>query len=294
MNPSEFPVYIVGGGNVGASLAFQLSSHSYPIVAVVQHHPEKHPQLNQLLPGTTITSTLSRASLQLARVIIIAVQDDRLPSVVQAVFDKGVSFANKLVVHTSGVYTSEILAPFRQQGGYAASAHPNIALAQPITSKNPFQDIYFDIEGDDQAFRICRKMLSSLGAKLLRITPNQKVPMHLAAVVYSNFLVVLAEMAQAVLNQSGISDRHLFSPFEPLIASTLHNLQSAVPGEALTGPVMRGDGETIRSHLNFLRKHLPMYLPLYRMLTEQAIRFSGLPSAKKSELRELLQEHHSD
>ncbi len=294
MNPSEYPVYIIGGGKVGATLAFHLASRSYPIVAVVQHHPTKHPHLHQLLPNIPVQEDISRASLRSARVIIIAVQDDRLPHTINTIIHSGGSFAGKVIIHTSGVYTAAILNPFQQQGGYTASAHPNVALSAPDTSKNPFRNIYFDIEGDDQAFQICRKMFSHLGAKVLRISAEQKVSMHLAAVVYSNFLVVLADIAQSILKHSGFSDQYLFSPFEPLLVSTLQNLETSPPGEALTGPVQRGDVETIRSHLMFLRKHLPEQLQSYLVLTEQAIRMSSLPASVRSKIMSLLHEYRND
>ena len=292
MNPSETPVYIIGGGNIGTMMALHLLNASFPITGIVQRHPEKHPYLKQLFPTISIESTITPNSLIAARLLIIAVQDDKLTKVVQSLRETGISFAEKVVIHTSGVYDSSVLFPLQRQGAWIASTHPNVAVTGSTRSSLPLKEVYIDVEGDEEACRVCSEVFTRLGAKIIRITAGQKIPMHIAAVVYSNFFVVLAEMAQSVLQQADVSPQHLWRPFLPLLTSTHDNLNKLSPADALTGPLARGDVDTIRRHLNFLRKNLPDQLEVYLKLSDYALRWVKLPPGRKKEMEELFREYY--
>ena len=65
-----------------------------------------------------------------------------------------------------------------------------------------------------------------------------------------------------------------FAMMEPLLRGTLDSLVSASPEEALTGPVARGDLQTLRTHGQALRQHLPQLVPAYAALTVEAVRLA--------------------
>ena len=109
-------------------------------------------------------------------------------------------------------------------------------------------------------------------------------------VLASNYLVTLAESAHATLNNSGITDNNTFDVVISLMKKTLHNLeQTRSFTQALTGPLQRGDIETVRQHINNLP--LTEVMSLYRTLGKATLKLTGLPEQKKNELCLVLSQH---
>jgi predicted short-subunit dehydrogenase-like oxidoreductase (DUF2520 family) len=87
------------------------------------------------------------------------------------------------------------------------------------------------------------------------IPPGKKPAYHAAAVISSNFPVVLASVAGHLLHDIGIPDSSAYQVVESLMSGALANMKHALPDDALTGPVVRGDAETVKKHLTGLRGH---------------------------------------
>src|SRR5262249_33276364 len=91
-----------------------------------------------------------------------------------------------------------------------------------------------------------------LGMKPFRITAKQKILYHAGAVFASNYLVVVEAIAQRLLRHAGLSDEEAWAAPSPLVPGTITNPPAGAPRSALTGPVVRGDTDTILRHLNAL------------------------------------------
>ncbi|RMF61412.1 MAG: DUF2520 domain-containing protein, partial [Calditrichaeota bacterium] len=85
--------------------------------------------------------------------------------------------------------------PLQQKGALIASAHPNVAVASMEEEPQSLEGVYWDVEGAPEACKVCEALFATMGCHIILITPQQKTPMHLAAVIYSNFPVALAERA---------------------------------------------------------------------------------------------------
>jgi predicted short-subunit dehydrogenase-like oxidoreductase (DUF2520 family) len=113
---------------------------------------------------------------------------------------------------------------------------------------------------------------------------------HAAAVIGSNFPVVLASVAGHLLHDLGIPDSSAFQAVESLMSAALANMKQALPDDALTGPIVRGDAETVGRHVQALRSH-PAALDVYRALSSAAIEISqyrGTDPKKLAAIRGLL------
>jgi predicted short-subunit dehydrogenase-like oxidoreductase (DUF2520 family) len=71
-------------------------------------------------------------------------------------------------------------------------------------------------------------------------------------VIASNFPVVLASVAGRLLHELGVPDASAYQAVESLMSGALANMKQTLPDDALTGPVMRGDADTVGKHLRAL------------------------------------------
>lgn len=203
-----------------------------------------------------------------SEMVVVAVPDRALPDVaarLARLWPKGRTGA---VAHLSGLLTAdEGLGALRPTGVALLSWHP----AKPLVRR-------FDAAQLDDAL-VCVESPDARGveaglalAHALRITPfaveaARKPLYHAALSVGSNFTVVLAALMERLLREAGVDAALASALGRSLLAGTVHNLSTLSPGEALTGPIVRGDQSTVATHV----AHLPPdLLPTYCALAEQA------------------------
>lgn len=122
-----------------------------------------------------------------------------------------------------------------------------------------------------------------MGAKALQISPEAKPLLHAAAVVASNYIVVLADLVTKIAPEAEISESVALQALTPLMQNTLQNINELGVTDALTGPIARGDIETIRTHLSLL-KEKPELLSLYKTLGRGAANISETKQGDASTL----------
>ena len=180
---------------------------------------------------------------------------------------------SRIIAHTSGSMTSDVLSPLADLGA-VASLHPVQSFRKIADGPTPIKNIYFSVEGNPVAVRKLSSMVRELQAKPVQISADDKSVYHLACSVASNFLVTLMRMSFDMLRSAGFKEDQLFEIIEPLLATTLDNVKVNGPEKALTGPISRGDTETIKSHLNVLNQKFPEYLSSYIELANATVQLS--------------------
>src|SRR5207253_7034804 len=148
-----------------------------------------------------------------------------------------------------GIAEVRSLDSLRTAGFSAGTFHPLAPFS--ITDRVPelLRGGWIGVDGDDGARAAARRLAGHLGARTLDIPPGGKTAYHAAAVMASNFPVVLAHAAAGLMQSAGIAERSAQSAVEALITASVGNLATRNAVEALTGPVVRGDSETVRKHL---------------------------------------------
>jgi len=207
----------------------------------------------------------------------------RLPSKFPSKFPNKVRFA----LHSSGALLSRELNPLRQAGAAVASVHPLmtfVAAAHP--SEHPsMTGVPFAIEGDDGATRVARQIVSELGGENFSLPAARKAAYHAWATMTSPlllaYLVTLEEAAQA----AGLTPKQARRKSLPIITQTLANYSRLGPAQSFSGPLVRGDAETVAKHLAVLKKH-PGAREVYVALARAAMR--GLPVKNRDGLKRLL------
>jgi predicted short-subunit dehydrogenase-like oxidoreductase (DUF2520 family) len=210
-------------------------------------------------------------------VVFITTPDDAIEATCSAIaenrgFDKGA-----VVVHSSGALSSDILSSAIECQASVASLHPLQSFASVEQAVKILPGSYCAVEGDESALAVVRRLVEDLGGIYLEIGTEGKTLYHAAAVVASNYLVALLDVAIALNRLAGMPPDVSFKALLPLIEGTLKNIGSKGIPQALTGPIARGDQGTVRAHLKAIGESSAELVTIYKTLGCHAV---GLAKAK--------------
>jgi predicted short-subunit dehydrogenase-like oxidoreductase (DUF2520 family) len=268
----ERPTAIIGLGRVGSALALLLTRQGRRQLRIYDRNREKVEALTARLPATAKPDVASSPedAVTGAGLLFIAVQDRYLESVaeqlVQGIRPAG-DFSGLMAAHLSGALTAmEVLAPLRERGARVFSLHPLQSLADVEGAVRGLAGSFFSFEGDREALPTARQVVNELDGRLIELAGEDKVLYHAAAVVASNFFIALEDMAINLMAGIGVDNETPRQMLLPQIRGSFENLERVSPLEALTGPIVRGDDQTVAAHLETLREKAPHYLEAYRLL----------------------------
>jgi predicted short-subunit dehydrogenase-like oxidoreductase (DUF2520 family) len=263
-------VSIIGSGRLGTALAVALAGRGYSIRSLVARRAQKARQAARLLDAEVqVLAAKQLRSLLPADVFLITVPDDQIAGVAAEL--GGFKFTG-VALHTSGALSAEVLAPLREKGWDIGSVHPLMSVSD---AREGVRGGYWSVEGDKTALQLAKEIVRDLGGKSFSIRSEDKPLYHAAAVMVSGNVTALFDVALEMLVQCGLTRKTARDVLLPLIASTVHNLETMDPAEALTGTFSRGDVETVKRHLAALEKpELADALELYRLLGKRSLKLT--------------------
>ena len=260
-------VCVLGRGKVGTTLVHHLRRAGCAV-----EHLKGHP------PWRTMAKS---------DVYILAVPDAALSRVAEAL---GPHLAGQSTVfHCAGARSHEELAGLREHGASVAVLHPLVSFAQ---RKSPprLAGATFVVQGDPQARRRAAQLARMLDAKLL--TSDAMGPAyHAAAALVANTGVALACSGLDILLALGFPAKGASRALAGLLMSVAENVERVGLPQALTGPVVRGDAQTVSAHLSALYALDPALAETYATLQELVIRTAaraGLPKADARRIRRVI------
>ena len=173
-----------------------------------------------------------------------------------------------IVFHCSGALSSGYLQAARERGAAVASIHPVRSFAQPERAVEQFAGTYCGVEGDARALDVLVPLFEAIGAVIVPIDGEHKVLYHSAAVMASNYLVTLLDTACTLYEKAGVDRERALAMLAPLTRGTLENVLQTGPEAALTGPIARGDMETVARQQTALDALRPEIGELYRRFAQ--------------------------
>jgi len=222
-------------------------------------------------------------------IVILAVPDSALAEVAYDLSRYGEGPPGCVVLHLAGALSTEALAPLHSVGYPVGSMHPLQAIADPWHSGDRPIGAAYAIAGEPAAVNAARRLVNELEGLALVIPPQARPVYHASAVVASNYLIALLAFAVRLMMEAGVSESDSIEALVPLMKGTLDNLEKLGVAHALTGPIARGDADTIRLHLTRLSEHdRKLYCGLGLELLRVA-RAAGLDPDKANELEALLE-----
>lgn len=262
MNPT---FAIVGCGKVGKALGKFLVAAGYTAVGVASKYISSAQKAADML-HTERYSDVPWKITRTADIVLITTPDDAIAETCGLIAGNNGFKKDAVVLHCSGALPSTILSPAVRCGAYIASMHPLQSFAAEDYIDNPFEGIIISVEGDLKALETAKQLATSLGATCLSIQTSAKTLYHAAAVAASNYLVTLIALSFRLLHEAGISGQAAYEALHPLIDGTLSNIRTVGIPEALTGPVARGDVDTVQKHLKEIKAKTPDLLNLFKTL----------------------------
>jgi predicted short-subunit dehydrogenase-like oxidoreductase (DUF2520 family) len=184
--------------------------------------------------------------------LILAVPDEVVPEMAMAVAELGPAPEGCVALHCSGALSTEVLAPLHARGYPVGSLHPLQTLASPVSGADLLPGSAFAVSGERDAVAVARRLVNALGGVPLTIPIAGRALYHASAVMASNFTLTMLAASARVLIQAGAPADEALDALLPLVRGTLDNLDELGPAGALTGPIARGDVETVRLHLRAL------------------------------------------
>jgi predicted short-subunit dehydrogenase-like oxidoreductase (DUF2520 family) len=195
----------------------------------------------------------------------------------------GSPLKGQIVVHSSGALSAQVLQAAARAGASVASVHP--VMSFPTRTPVPLRGVSFGVEADAGSRRILNAIVRQIGGRPFSIESGNKALYHAVGMLSSPLLVSHLVAAQQAAVLAGFSRRQARALIEPIARATLDNVFLRGAEKSFSGPIARGDVQTIRLHLRALKPH-PMLAGVYRSLALYAL--EALPSPGKRELRRLL------
>jgi predicted short-subunit dehydrogenase-like oxidoreductase (DUF2520 family) len=256
-------VFIIGPGHVGRGLVRAFRASEVDVVGLHGKRPS----------GVATSSGALPEEMSGANVVIVCVRDAQLDEAIDevaAAAKSGLVERGTVIMHTSAIAEPEGLRALSDAGFPTGTFHPLVPFGDPEVSAELLRGGWIGIDGENAAKSASRRLAGHLGARTLDIPPGRKPAYHAAAVISSNFPVVLASVAGHLLQDIGVPDATAYQAVETLMRAALVNMKQALPDDALTGPVVRGDADTVAKHLRALKEH-ERALDVYRALSAAAV-----------------------
>ncbi len=269
---TRYSIGIVGAGRLGRALLYGLKKAGHSISFIATHQDTSVADLRVDFSETQFTSTFRQ--LPPADVIFLTVPDDAIGDIASDLAENAPNLRQTIVAHTSGAKSSELLVGLRERGARVASFHPAQSFAGLPDDFQKFPGTTIAIEGDSAAVAVLVAIAHSLGGTPLEIPTAAKPLYHLACVMASNYSTSLMDSALDVLEKIGIPRPKGKVILLPLFQTTARNLEAADPETILTGPIARGDVQTVEAHLENLVKKNPARLATYIALGRETLRLA--------------------
>jgi predicted short-subunit dehydrogenase-like oxidoreductase (DUF2520 family) len=277
---------IIGTGSLGSTLEQFFEENGYSIRSVWNSRGGKV-YSNRSGPIKETKASVPEKEGETGDFVFITTPDDLISKTARDLAGKPIHWQEKVVIHCSGNLTSDELTSLSEKGAQTVSMHPIQSFKKGDGSER-FQDITISLQGDETGKELLKPIIGEMGAKCLMLDKKQKRYLHIAAVMASNYLVALMFGVENLLKDVDLEEG--FESLEPLVHQTVNNVFEKGPTDALTGPISRGDSESVQMHLNELSGSEPEVL--YKILGIEAVKIaekgSHIPLKKLNILRELL------
>jgi predicted short-subunit dehydrogenase-like oxidoreductase (DUF2520 family) len=285
--PARLRVGIVGAGRVGSALGAALSRAGHEIVAVSAVSAQSLRRAEHMLPGAPVLP--ADEVVASADFVLLAVPDDALRPLVTGLANTGAWRAGQLVAHTSGARGIAVLDSAAARGVLPLALHPVMTFAGRPEDVDRVAGATFGVTADDELRPVAEALVVEMGGEPVWVPESARPLYHAALTVGSNHLVTLVNDALDVLRGAGVEQPARL--LAPLLSASLDNVLR-LGDAALTGPVSRGDVDTVREHVRTLQERAPdtvgAYIAMARRTAERARDSGRLTAAQAEELMRAL------
>jgi predicted short-subunit dehydrogenase-like oxidoreductase (DUF2520 family) len=277
-------IAIVGPGRLGRALTLELKRVGYTISEIVSRNNagSRRTAREQARKVEARASIGENAHLD-ADLVWFCVPDREIAAASRQLASL-TNWRRKTAFHSSGALASDELKSLRRLGAAVASVHPLMTF---VSGSIPaLKGVPFAVEGDAAAVRVARGIVRDMGGEAFTIRKQHKAAYHAWGAFASPLLVAALVTAERLARAAGLSAVEARKKMLPIVRQTIANYEALGPAGAFSGPIVRGDAETIRKHLRVLRK-VPEATDVYLALAQAALRY--LPVRNRAKLKRALE-----
>lgn len=281
----------IGCGKLGKTLAYLLTKNKFIVVQnIITKSKETSQNAIEFIGQGEFCTQFS--SLKEANVYFFCTPDDQIKKICEQLVQEHKAPLHSIFVHFSGVLTSDELKSASDLGYATVSLHPIKSFGNLKDNIQNIKGTMCSYEGAAEFFDLFSKMISGIGGELFSIQKETKKNYHIGCVIASNYLVTIANMALQCFHQCEIPTQISKNIILTLMQSVLSNLSNSnsFPA-ALTGPLQRGDAQTIEKHISTLKQvsqNQPM-TEFYRVLGKLTLEMTSHEPELKEKLRTILE-----
>ena len=259
--PARLAVGLISAGRVGTALAHALESAGHVVGAVLARSPQARERVARQLPDSEVFSEVNDVAAR-GELLILAVPDDVLATVVAELADGGQVRPGTIVVHVAGAHGVGVLAPLTARGALGLAIHPAMTFVDGPQDAERMSSACFAVTADDEiGHTVGASLVYEIGGQPVRVDEADRTLYHAALAHGANHLVALISDAATLLRSvieradpdgTAAPVRSGQEILAPLVTAALANVLDLGPS-ALTGPVARGDANAVAAHLAALR-----------------------------------------
>jgi predicted short-subunit dehydrogenase-like oxidoreductase (DUF2520 family) len=283
VHPARLRVGVVGAGRVGVVLAAALGRAGHKVVAASAVSDASLGRVRRTLPGTPVLrpdEVVAAADLAL-----LTVPDDVLPGLVAGLAATGTPLQGRMLAHASGRHGLAVLDPAVRLGALPLALHPVMTFTGRPDDLDRLAGISFGVTAPPSLRPAAEALVLEMGGEPVFIEEEQRALYHAALASAGNYLVTLVVQGADMLREAGVANPSRM--LGPLLSAALDNALR-LGDAALTGPVARGDADTVAGHIAAIRAAapdvLPAYLAMARLTVDRALTAGTLAAADAERL----------
>lgn len=291
-------VGFVGAGALGTTLARAMQNAGYRVTAVASRTAASAERLAKGLDGCHAVKSPQDVADR-CDVLFLTVPDDVINTVASTVRWR----SGQAAVHCSGATPLSALDSAMRSGAFVGAFHPLQTFGGPDRGGGPsfsphdtdpdvLRDIAYAVEAKSPLQEDLEALAKDLGGWPVMLAAEDRVLYHVSAVAACGLLATLLKLSADLWSDFSQSSGEGLRSLLPLVRGTLDGIERRGFPEALTGPAVRGDVGTVRSHLEALAARAPAFQPVYSHLALASLPIArakgGLGTAEEEQLRELL------
>lgn len=285
----DMKIGVIGSGRVGFSMGKYLCDHGECVVGYYDRHPER---ANEAAQFTSTDNFETIEDLVAASdTLFITTTDGEIANVWDRI--RQMSIENKIICHFSGSLSSDQFQGIGDTKAHGVSVHPMLAFSDKYTSYQQLKKAFFTVEGDATGVSVLSELLRKMGNFVQCITRENKALYHAAAATLSNQVVAVLSYGYEMLKDCGFDEKEAREASQTLIRGNIENVINQGCVQALTGPVERGDVETVKKHLQVID---PAMREIYGMLAQRQLQLARQKNPQKdyAALEQLLKESRGE
>jgi predicted short-subunit dehydrogenase-like oxidoreductase (DUF2520 family) len=272
-HPARLAVGVIGAGRAGIALGAALSRAGHEVVAVSAVSKASVHRARAAFPAAVIaepSQVLRRADL-----VLLTVPDDVLPGLVAGLAATEAPMQGRMLVHASGRHGLAVLEPAARRGGLPLALHPVMTFTGRGDDVDRLAGTCFGVTAPEVLRPAAEALVIEMGGEPVFIAEEHRDLYHAALAGAANHLITLVAQAEDLLRAAGVPDPARL--LGPLLSAALDNALRF--GDAgLTGPVARGDADTVAAHLAALDAEpsaspaaVAAYIAMARLTADRAL-----------------------